>query len=84
MALLAPVWVPLIVVLMASEQPSGPPVGLAILLAPFIFIPGVYVISNLPGWSGPIRFFASLVYVALASVMGFFVLSQFVEFLRQP
>ena len=82
MALLVPVWVPIIVALMASEQPSGPPVGLAILLTLFIFIPGVYVISNLPGWSGPVRFFASLVYVVLASVVGFIVLSQFVEFLR--
>lgn len=83
MAILAPVWVPLIVALMTTEQPSGPPVGLAILLTPFIFIPGVYVISNLPGWSGPIRFVASLVYVVLASVVGFIVLSLFVEFLRQ-
>jgi hypothetical protein len=68
---------------MANEQPDGKPWALVLLLAPFIFIPGVYVISNLPGWSGPIRFIASLVYVVLASMVGFAVLSQFIEFMHQ-
>ena len=81
-ALLVPVWVPPLVAMLAGVQPSGAPVGLALLLAPFIFIPGVYTISNIPRWSGPIRFVASLAYVAVASVVGFVALSRFIEILR--
>lgn len=81
-SLLVPIWLPPIIALMADEQPDGKPWAFVLLLAPFIFIPGVYVISNLPGWSGPIRFITSLVYVVLASIVGFAVLSQFFELLR--
>ncbi len=82
MAIFTPVWVPLIAALIAVDQSKDAPVALAILLTPFIFIPGVYTVANLPGLSGPIRFFASLLYVAISAVVGFIVLSMFIEFLR--
>jgi hypothetical protein len=69
--------------MLLRQQSSGPPVGLAVLLAPFIFIPGVYVVANVQGWSRLIRFVASLTYVALSAIVAFVVLSQSVEFMHR-
>lgn len=73
-AIFAPVWVPTIVVLMANQS-NREPIALAMLLALFIFIPGVYVISNIKKWYGIIRFSISLGYVVAAEVVSYEVLS---------
>ena len=51
--------------------------ALALLLAPFIFIPGVYVVGNLPGRQWLTRLAASFAYVAVSGFVGFFVMSWF-------
>ncbi len=78
-ALLVPLWVPLLMVFFVD----APATALALLLAPFVFIPRVHTIGNVPGWSGWARFAASLGYVATSGVLGFLVMSWFNGFLRQ-
>lgn len=70
LALLFPVWGSGLV----ASILGGEPVALALLLAPFVFIPGVLVVANMAGWSGFIRLTASLAYVVLSGVIGFKVL----------
>ncbi|MDA8457449.1 hypothetical protein M4R22_22030 [Acidovorax sp. GBBC 3334] len=72
--LAVPLWVPLVLGLLLGRQPGGA-FGILLLLALFIFIPGVYVIANLPRWPGSIRLIACLAYVFLAEVAAFLVLS---------
>ncbi|WCM94782.1 hypothetical protein M5C99_08775 [Acidovorax sp. NCPPB 2350] len=71
--LAVPVWVPLVVGVLLGP-PSGGAAGLMVLLILFIFIPGVYVIGNLPRWTGFVRLLACLAYVVLAEVTAFLVL----------
>ncbi len=78
-ALLVPFWVPLLLVFFVG----GPAPALALLLAPFVFIPGVYTIANVPGWPGWARFVASLCYVVTSGVLGFLFMSWLTTFLRQ-
>jgi len=73
-ALLCPVWLPLGVGLVAGPQPRADPTGLALLLALFIFIPGVYVLANTPSWGRLRRAVASAIYVVLSEVVAFWVL----------
>jgi hypothetical protein len=80
--LLVPVWLPLVLAGLLGNQPGGVG-GLVLLLAPFVFIPGVYVVANIPGWSAPRRLFASLTYVAVAGVVAFVALSTFVSYMNQ-
>ena len=79
-ALLVPFWLPPIVALVAS----GPPAALALLLAPFVFVPGVFVVANHRAWSRFARLLASLGYVAASGVLGFSSMSWFVQVIRQP
>jgi hypothetical protein len=74
-ALLCPVWLPVVVGGVAGPQPDGAPVGLAILLALFIFIPGVYVLANVTAWGKVLRAFACVIYVVSSEVIAFWVLS---------
>ena len=78
-ALLVPFWVPPLVVLLVSDASAA----LALVLAPFVFIPGLYTITNLASWSRLARFCASLGYVALTGVLGFIFMSWFIEFVRR-
>jgi hypothetical protein len=80
--LLVPVWLPLVLAVILGNQPGGLG-GLVLLLAPFVFIPGVYVVANIPGWSGPRRFFASLAYVGVGGAVAFVALSNLVAFMHQ-
>lgn len=61
-----------------------PPAALALLLAPFIFVPGIYILANHRAWSRLTRLLASLGYVAVSGVLGFASMSWFVQFMRQP
>ncbi|WP_237711431.1 hypothetical protein [Paracidovorax oryzae] len=74
MSLAVPVWVPLATGLLLGSQPGGA-MGLMMLLFLFVFIPGVYVIANLPRWHGVAKLIASLAYVVVAEVTAFLVLS---------
>jgi hypothetical protein len=67
------VWVPLLVGVLAGR--GAEPVGLTILLALFIFIPGVYVIANMPRWGKVPRALACVAYVAFAEVVTLLVFS---------
>jgi hypothetical protein len=78
-ALLVPFWVPPIVALLVG----GTPVALALLLAPFVFIPGVYAVANFTAWPRLARLCASLGYVAVTGVLGFAFMSWFIEFVRR-
>ena len=72
-AVLCPVWLPLIVGMLAG--PDAQPAALALLLALFIFIPGVYVLANLRSWGKLLRLLASMGYVVVSGVAAFWVLS---------
>lgn len=75
-ALLVPIWVPPLLVLIAN----GPPLALALLLAPFVFTPGLYTIANFSSWPPFARVVACFAYVALTGVVGFAAMSWFTEF----
>jgi len=77
-ALLVPFWVPPVVALLVG----GTPVALALLLAPFVFIPGVCAVANFTAWPRFARFCASLGYVAVTGVLGFAFVSWFIESVR--
>jgi hypothetical protein len=77
--LLVPLWVAPLVALVVG----GPPVALAMLLAPFIFIPGLYTIANVSRWPAFIRFLASLVYLVGLGALSFIEVSWLTEFLYQ-
>ena len=66
LSLLAPVWLPTGVMAWHNMAPAET----AILLALFIFIPGLYVITNLPRVSGWVKVIASLGYVAVSGALG--------------
>jgi hypothetical protein len=55
--------------------PDAQPAALALLLALFIFIPGVYVLANLRSWGKLLRLLASMGYVVVSGVAAFWVLS---------
>jgi hypothetical protein len=55
--------------------PDAQPAALALLLALFIFIPGVYVLGNLRSWGKLLRLLASMGYVVVSGVAAFWVLS---------
>jgi len=59
---------------------GGVPVALALLLAPFIFIPGVYEVANFTAWPRFARFCASLGYIVITGVLGFAFTSWFISF----
>lgn len=65
-SLLAPLWLPPCIMVWLG----APPVAVALMLALFIFIPGLYVITNLPGWSPWAKLGASLGYVAVSGSLG--------------
>lgn len=73
-ALLCPVWLPLLMGLAVGPQPGGT-TGLMLLLAFFIFIPGVYVLANSPRLGKLARVFACVVYALVAEAVAFTVLS---------
>jgi hypothetical protein len=62
-SLLCPVWLPLIVSYVAGPQPGGEWIGLALLLALFVFMPGTLVVANIRGWGKPARAIAAIAYV---------------------
>ncbi|MFN7153421.1 MAG: hypothetical protein ACK4OE_06985 [Acidovorax sp.] len=66
LSLLAPVWLSTGVMAWHNMAPAET----AILLALFIFIPGLYVITNLPRVSGLVKMFASIGYVAVSGALG--------------
>ena len=70
-ALLCPAWLPLIVGVLAG--PGAQPVGLAILLAPFVFIPGVYVLANVHRWGRLLRAASCVIYVVASEVLAFWI-----------
>jgi hypothetical protein len=55
--------------------PDAQPAALALLLALFIFIAGVYVLANLRSWGKLLRLLASMGYVVVSGVAAFWVLS---------
>lgn len=59
-------WVPPLVMIWLG----APPPAVAAILALFIFIPGLYVITNLPRYSRWAKLVASLGYVALSGPLG--------------
>ena len=65
-SLLAPLWLPPCIMVWLG----APPIAGALMLALFIFIPGLYVITNLPGWSPWAKLGASLGYVAVSGSLG--------------
>ena len=65
-SLLAPLWLPPCIMVWLG----APPVAVALMLALFIFIPGLYVVTNLPGWSPWAKLAASLGYVAVSGSLG--------------
>jgi hypothetical protein len=73
-SLLCPIWLPLLVTLAAGPQPGNEWVGLALLLALFVFMPGALVIANYRDWGKLARAFALVVYVAASEVVMFVVL----------
>ncbi len=66
LSLLAPVWLPTGVMVWHHMAP----VEAALLLALFVFIPGLYVVTNLPSVSGWVKVIASLGYVAVSGALG--------------
>lgn len=67
-ALLVPAWLPLLVAfLIGSRSPDS----VSLLLALFVFIPGLYVLSNLRSWSRIKRLVACLLYVVVSGVVGY-------------
>ena len=65
-SLLAPIWLqPLVMVWL-----QAPPVLVAFVLALFIYIPGLYVVTNLPRLAGWVKVIASLGYVAVSGALG--------------
>ena len=66
LSLLAPVWLSTGVMAWHNMAPAET----AILLALFIFIPGLYVITNLPRVSGWVKVIVSLGYVAVSGALG--------------
>ncbi len=80
-AILVPVWLPLLIALLLGAQPRQSPVGLALLLAPFVFIPGVYVLTNVPAWSRIIKFSARVLFFVLGSATGYVALAALLPYL---
>jgi hypothetical protein len=80
--LLVPIWLPLVLAAFLGGQPGGLG-GLVLLVAPFVFIPGVYVVANAPGWSGLARLLASLTYVGVSGFAGFVALSRVTALMQQ-
>lgn len=78
--LLAPFWAPLI----TAPGLIGPPGAQALLWAPFVFLPGLYVLTNMPRWTPFVKVVASLSYVAASSVGGVLLLVHWVAYLRTP
>lgn len=66
LSLLAPVWLPTAVMVWYN----GAPGETALLLALFIFIPGLYVVTNLPRASGWVKLISSLGYVLISGALG--------------
>lgn len=66
LSLLAPVWLPTAVMVWYH----GSPAETALSLALFVFIPGLYVVSNLPRVPGWAKAIASLGYVAVSGALG--------------
>ncbi len=71
-ALLVPAWLPILVAVLIG---SGSPEAASFLLALFVFIPGLYVLSNLSSWSRITRLVACLLYVVVSAVVGYKVLA---------
>lgn len=71
-ALLVPAWLPILVAVLIG---SGSPEAASLLLALFVFIPGLYVLSNLSSWSRITRLVACLLYVVVSAVVGYKVLA---------
>ena len=74
-ALLCPLWLPAIVGLLAQPQPRGDVGGLWILLALFIFLPGVYVIAKMGSGGRTVRFMGVMAYIFLSEVATYHVLA---------
>ena len=62
---------------------NGSAAALALLLTPFVFIPGLYTIANTVAWPRLVRLVVCLLYVAVTGVLGFIAMSWFVEFVRR-
>ena len=73
-SLLCPVWLPLLVSYAAGPQPGGEWVGLALLLALFVFMPGTLVVANIPSRGKLARVLASITYVTASEVVMLLVL----------
>lgn len=71
-ALLVPAWLPLLVAVLIGNRS---PVSVSLLLALFVFMPGLYVLSNLRSWSRIQRLVACLLYVVISGVVGYEVLA---------
>jgi hypothetical protein len=71
-ALLVPVWLPVLVALLIG---SRSPEAVSLLLALFVFIPGLHVLSNVRGWSGIRRLVACVLYLVVGAVLGYGVLA---------
>ena len=72
-ALLVPIWLPVLVALIIG---SRSPAAVSLLVALFVFIPGLHVLSNVPGWSGITRFVVCVLYVVVGAVVGYNLLAQ--------
>ncbi|XZG70582.1 hypothetical protein ACTSKR_01640 [Chitinibacteraceae bacterium HSL-7] len=78
-ALLTPLWLPFFVALVAGRSTDA--AGLAILLTPFVLIPGLHVVANIPSWPGGWRFVASIGYAVSAAIAGYWVLATTQRFI---
>ncbi len=72
-ALLAPIWLPVLVALIIG---SRSPAAVSILVALFVFIPGLHVLSNVPGWSAIQRLVVCVLYVVVGALVGYKLLAQ--------
>ena len=80
-ALLVPVWLPPLTAIILGAQAPQSPLAIALLLAPFAFIPGLYVLANRAAWSRTSRFLACIAYLVASAVAGYGVLASLLPLL---
>ena len=68
---MVPVWLPLLAAAMLGAQAAQSPIAIALLLAPFVFIPGLYVLANMAVWSRSARLLACMAYLVVGAVTAF-------------